>query len=94
LAGLPADQRVRQLAHLARTADYFALLDLSPDASTEAVERSAAFLGEVIRSAMQTQAPGVRALAEEVLRVVEEARHVLSAPDLRAAYQKHLTRRG
>ncbi|MGF1511195.1 MAG: hypothetical protein ACFB9M_17010 [Myxococcota bacterium] len=89
LAELDSLSRLRRLVHLARTSDYFELLDVPIDADTGAVDRAHAFIRTLLPPADFSGAPGSEALAREVRTILDEARAVLRDPGTRDAYRSH-----
>ncbi|MCK6551712.1 hypothetical protein L6R52_38115 [Myxococcota bacterium] len=88
LARMPAERRVRVLAEIVRTQDYFGILHVERTASTEELRASHASLRALL--SIDALPPELVGLAREVIRSLDEARDVLSVPALRASYQQHL----
>ncbi len=89
LEQLDADARVRALAEVVRTRDYFDILSVDATATEPAIAEA----HRRVRSLVPKRVPAeLEAIAREVLRSVDEARDVLLIPELRAAYEQHLDR--
>jgi curved DNA-binding protein CbpA len=90
LARLDGVSRVHALAELVRTSDYFTILGVDPAATNHAIDQAHHRLRSMIPTADLADDPETLRLAREVLRSLDEARDVLSVPQLRAAYRQHL----
>ena len=91
LINLDPVSRIRRLVRLARTSDYFRLLDLTPDADSLAAQRAHAFVRSLVPHRELGEDPSWSALCDEVLEILDEARAVLSDPALRDAYRAHVS---
>lgn len=87
--GLEPSARIRHLADLARHADYFRILDVPRDAGPEAVAAAHAVLVRRLTTAARDADPSLAPVVRELLRTLDEAREVLSVPEMREAYREH-----
>ena len=90
MASLEPKARVRALAELVRTSDYFTILGVDTSATKAAIDEAHHHLRSLVRAPEYEAEPQLLALAREVIRSLDEARDVLKVPELRAAYQRHL----
>lgn len=90
LAALEPRERLRALAELVRTSDYFTILGVDASATKLQIDEAHHHLRRMIEVEAFEQEPALRAMAREVARSLDEARDVLKVPQLRAAYQRHL----
>ncbi len=90
LGALEPRDRLRALAELVRTSDYFTILGVDFSASKLQIDEAHHHLRRMIEIESFEQDPAMRAMAREVVRSLDEARDVLKVPQLRAAYQRHL----
>ena len=84
--------RLRALAELVRTSDYFTILGVDTRATKAAVDEAHHQLRGLIDVEDYARDPDLLRLAREVIRSLDEARDVLRVPELRSAYQLHLDR--
>lgn len=87
LVHLLGPERLRRLLQLARTSDYFRLLDVGFEATPPQVDRAHAFVKSLLPEAHGGDADAHR---EEVVEILDEARAVLRDPRLRDAYKAHV----
>ncbi|MEM1023987.1 MAG: hypothetical protein AAGJ19_09910 [Myxococcota bacterium] len=87
LVGLSGPERLQKLLQLARTSDYFRLLDVSASASPAEVDRAHAFVKSLLPEAWGGPEDSRR---EELVEILDEARAVLRDPRLRDAYKAHI----
>lgn len=87
LVPLPGPERLQRLLQLARTSDYFRLLDVGFEATAPQVDRAHAFVKSLLPEAHGGDADARR---EEVVEILDEARAVLRDPRLRDAYKAHV----
>ncbi|MBX2813010.1 MAG: hypothetical protein KTR25_14435 [Myxococcales bacterium] len=90
LAELNQQERVRYLAEMVRTRDYFGILGIDGSANRRAIDEAHQRVRSLIPDQVQTE---LESTVREVLRSVDEARDILIIPELRAAYEHHLTPR-
>lgn len=84
------EARLRALAALVRTSDYFTILGIDPSASAAEIAEAHRRIRALIGTDDLARTPELIHVAREVIRSIDEARDVLSIPELRAAYQQHL----
>lgn len=87
LAALDDEERVRAMAEMVRTHDYFGILDVDTTASGPAIDEAHREMRQLVPDAISEE---LESMVREVLRSVDEARDVLMIPELRAAYEHHL----
>ena len=92
LRTLPALARLRALAEMVRTSDYFTMLGVDENASWQDVDEAHRRLRGMVPTLQEAPEPSGPPLAREVIRSIDEARDVLKIPELRAAYLRHLRR--
>lgn len=92
LVELEAETRLRALLELVRTSDYFTILGIDWNASKAAIDEAHYHLRSTVRLEHFRHDPNLREVAQEVIRGLDEARDVLSVPELKTAYQQHLRR--
>jgi curved DNA-binding protein CbpA len=80
--------RIRHLADLARHADYFRILDVPDDAGPETVTAAHAVLVRRLTDAARDADPSLAPVVRELLRTLDEAREVLTVPEMREAYRE------
>lgn len=90
LAELERASRLRALAELVRTSDYFTILGVDASATKADIDEAHHHLRAMIDIQSFEADPPMLALAREVIRSIDEARDVLKVPELRSAYQRHL----
>ncbi len=92
LVELEAETRLRALLELVRTSDYFTILGIDWNASKAAIDEAHYHLRSTVRLEHFRHDPNLLEVAQEVIRGLDEARDVLSVPELKTAYQQHLRR--
>lgn len=92
LSSLDPVTRLKALAGLIRSSDYFGILGVNEGASSEDVDRAHRRLVLMIDEKATSRDPELGALAREVRRSLDEARDVLANPELADAYLQHLKR--
>lgn len=90
LADLDGSGRIRALAELVRTSDYFTILGLDTQATKVEIDRAHLQLRSMIQIPREAGDANLMRLANEVIRSLDEARDVLKVPELKAAYLSHL----
>lgn len=87
LASLESEARVRAMAEMVRTHDYFGILDIDASATRKAIDDAHQRMRNLVP---EDVGDDLESMVQEVLRSVDEARDVLIIPELRAAYEHHL----
>jgi hypothetical protein len=90
LAELEETKRLKALAELVRTSDYFTILGVDASATKADIDEAHHHLRTMIQVQAFEADATLLALAREVIRSLDEARDVLKVPELRTAYQRHL----
>ena len=76
---------------MVRTSDYFAMLGVDAAASSRDVAQAHQRLRSLVPAEVERD-PSARLLSREIVRSLDQARDVLTVPELRAAYLRHLHR--
>lgn len=90
LGELDPPGRIRALAELVRTSDYFTILGVDTQASKADIDKAHSQLRSMIQVPSSSVDPSLERLAKEIVRSLDEARDVLKVPELKAAYLSHL----
>ncbi len=88
----PGLARLRAMAEMIRTSDYFTMLAVGEQASAAEIDDAHARLRALVPSDANPHDGEAQALLREVVRSLDEARDVLKVPELRAAYLRHRRR--